>query len=433
MDDVGRRPAIERRTDDGIANDPASLARAHHALVVLGGPRLAILEQLAFVETPGVRHGDLVVIVLRPLERVTLAHQLRFSARERQAATRNVQVRDPALKLSTWRARADGRGLRDLQISHAGVQARQRQFIQIAHAVLHLIASELLEQANVGHVGRVAITSGRLLHQHNRRPRQSGLDSVLIDAQARYVDEFQDGQTVWIVSRSRTSWMIRGDVDIVVEVAFVIDVDPTECRALVPSRVSNWIQEHRAAVGGQMRFAGQSRHYPPPDLRRWPFLRCNVHEQLPVVEELEVLASQAVNRPVDPLGVFGHIFRHVFNDSRLLVCFRVAGWLNSGPRDSRVDAAQSDSVMDGTGAADVHPGHAESERRAGVARLVGEQRVASSDEGVEQVAGDPRSDGASETHVRLALGVNAEYHETSEQKAHFMRLEHRAHLNDVHL
>ncbi len=49
MDDESRA-AGECRTDDRIANDPASLARAHHTAIVFGRPLVAVVVELVFIE-----------------------------------------------------------------------------------------------------------------------------------------------------------------------------------------------------------------------------------------------------------------------------------------------------------------------------------------------------------------------------------------------
>ena len=49
MDDESRA-AGECRTDDRIANYPASLARAHHTAIVFGRPLVAVVVELVFIE-----------------------------------------------------------------------------------------------------------------------------------------------------------------------------------------------------------------------------------------------------------------------------------------------------------------------------------------------------------------------------------------------
>lgn len=448
MDDGGRRAgAGDCRTDDGIADDPPALAGAHHAAIMLGRPGLSVVVEFTLVEAAAGRHGDLVVVVLGPVEHVALDAQQRLLARQTVAAgrrahadgqtgARNVDVGQPALELGARLPCANDGRFRQLEVSHSGLHPGQRELVQVGHAVLHLVAGKLLQQPDVGHEWDFAVVAVWIsraaaglasVHQHDVAAgagRSASAVVAVLDAEARDVDQLQNRQTVGqlVPGPASAGRQRAGDGHVVVEIAFLVDVDPAESRPVGGRRVSDRIQQDGPVLRGQMRLAGQPGHQFTADFRHWKLFRRHIDVQFAFVEKFQVLGGQPAHRSVDPADTArlfavddGQHIGHIFDDSGLLVGFAGSAGLDGDPGDFRLESAQFDPVVDGARLADVHPGQSGRRRRSrrllldGEVAGLGRDGVAGGDERVEQIAGDARAERASQPDIWRPFGVNAQH------------------------
>ena len=244
--------AAEGRADDRIADDFAALAGAHHAAVVFGRPGAPVFVEFAFVETAGRCHGDLVVVVLRPVEHVALdtgkGSLGRISSRsahaDGQTRAGHLDVSQPTLKLGAGRAGADDGRFRQFEVSDSGIHAGQRELVEVSDRVFHLVSGEFFQQPDVGHEGDLPViwsgSSARLAPVHQHDPSAF----LLLDADPRYVDQFQDGQTAGHFSgpAATSAASAAGDGHVVVEVALVVDVNPAKSRPIGSRSVANRIE-----------------------------------------------------------------------------------------------------------------------------------------------------------------------------------------------
>ena len=188
-----------------------------------------------------------------------------------------------------------------------------------------------------------------------------------------------------------------------------------------------------------MRFAGQAGHQLPADLWRRPVFRRHVDVQLSLVEQLQILGGQPRHGPVNP-KIRRQLVRHVFDDARPLAGLARSGWFDRHPSHFRLEPAQFHPVVNASSPSDVHPGQSGSWRpsasdvgRISGGRLVSRKRFGGSDKRVEQVAGDPRTEWASQPDIRRPFGVHAQHNVPAEQHPHLLRFQNRPHLHHIDL